>query len=144
VKTGVHVVERPRLDALRRKGLRLPSEATGVIDLLRLVRGDGEPPAAEVPIVVQGLDALLRCSAAEERDAMSAHLRRLLHEGKGYFEWKRIPLVFAVDATLTGVLDADGPVLLRHNEALPLAPLLGARLEPVAGEEGWWWGPQLG
>ena len=136
VQQGIHLIERRALG-----GLKVPEPFLGVLDVVRTIEGRLPEPASDQPLGVIGLDRLLEVTG-DEAPAVMSHLRRSFHEGRSYFEWSRIPLVLLVEGEL-GPHHLGGPELHRGSAHWPLAPLVGKRLEPVDGNERWWWSPQI-
>ena len=143
MKTGVHVVERGRLTALAEHGIEVPRPWWGVLDVLRMLEGHRPEPPPGRPLVVTGVDALLR--AAGEAGPVLRALRTGLAEGRRYFAWKEIPLVVLLDGEVEDPRDGTGLALRADGRRWPLAPLLGTPQQPARpGTDGWWWAPQLG
>lgn len=144
MQEGVHVVRLEALAGLGQRGVELPSPWLGVLDLLRAIEGLHPEPTAGHALGVVGLERLLE-AARGDRDGVVQRVRLGLHQGKRYFAWKRIPLVFLVRCGLEAESDGRGPFLVLGTERVDLAPLLGGGLAPVPGSDGaWWWGAQLG
>lgn len=143
MKTGIHIIQRRMLPRLEPRGVEVPAPHLGVLDLARAIEGLLPEPPPQRPLGIIGLDALMRIES-EEAGAILRRLRRSLHDGKGYFEWKQIPLVFLTRGELTGEHEDAGPALALGDRAAPLAPLFGSRLRPVPDTHGWWWAAQPG
>ncbi len=140
IDSGVHLVEAGAVAALEQA---LPVPWWGVVELARAVEGTHPEPPPGQPLVVTGL---VRCLAASEgAERVGNALRGYVMAGRGYFEWKRIPLVFVTLAALEGAHEEGGPTALSGGKRVPLAPFFGRSLRPkVAGVSSWWWAPQLG
>jgi hypothetical protein len=141
MQLGIHLIERGALAALATKGVEVPEPWIGVIDLARTIEGLLPEPVSRRPLGVVGLDRLLE-AAGDEAPAVMSLLRRSFHDGRSYFEWSRIPLVVLVAGRL-GPHHDGGPELTLGAKRWPLAPIVGKRLEPVAGDDRWWWAPQI-
>lgn len=142
MSAAVYIVPRTELDALARTGVTV-SDHVGMLDFVRLVAGNGDPPTAEQPVAVHGLDTVLAATDPRDRHRVSASLRRAILAGKAYFEWKQIPLVFVVDGRLDGTLDGGGLTVHTPAGRVSVAEVLGRGYAPTK-DHAWWWGPQLG
>lgn len=144
MQNGVHIIRRSRLDQLAERGADVPGPWVGVLDLARMVEGHIDEPEPRRPLGIVGLEALLRASDEHADDIMRI-IRRQLHAGKHYFEWKKIPLVFLVDGELAGRHDAKGVMLEYGHDVWDLGPMLGKGMKAkIDDEPGWWWAPQVG
>jgi len=138
------MIRRSALERLRGKGVELPGPWVGLLDLGRMVEGLMEEPQPKQPLSVVGLDELLRVDA-ERVDGLMRRVRQSIHDGKGYFAWKEIPLVLLVHGRLEGLPgDEEGLKLHVGGEQVPLTPLVGRGLKPVGDDDAWWWAPQPG
>lgn len=136
MQTGLHIIERTRWEG------RAPGEGRGVVDFCRMVGGFDEEPTEDDPVVVVGLESFLAAGAGELADRV-APLRRAIHRGKHYFEWKALPVVFLVRGSLVGH-EGKSPVLTWREEDWDLEPLFGGGLQPSEqGEIDWWYSPQF-
>ena len=144
LQTGLHLVLRAALPTLAERGLRVPEPWIGVVDLARMVEGRlSEPPSGQ-PLGIVGLDALVQASGDGLHGTLAV-IRRGVHDGKRYFDWKQIPLVFLVEGTLEVDPEAGGPVLRHGRERFPLYALFGRSIAPLSADDAtWWWTPQLG
>jgi hypothetical protein len=144
VLTGVHVIERARLRELEPLSESEAMPFVGVLDLARMVEGLVAEPEPGRPLGVVGLELALEAAGSGSQE-LAAALRGIIMAGKSYFEWKRIALVFAIDAPLEGALETSGPVVALPRGRMPLWPFFGKTLAPrIEGESHWWWSPQLG
>jgi hypothetical protein len=143
VKTGIHIIQRSLLPRLEPKGVHVPTPYVGVLDLARTINGLLPEPTAYAPVGIVGVDALMRMEDGEV-DAIGRRLRRVLHEGMSYFEWKQIPLVFLTRGALSGQDSDRGPELDVGGRRVSLSPLFGSRLQYIPDSQGWWWAPQPG
>ena len=143
VRAGVHVVAEGATAGLAAHGLDVRRPTWGVLDVLRMLDGHRPEPSAGKPLFVGGLDALARASS--DSGPLLRAARSGLLEGREYFAWKQIPLVFVVAGEVVDRRDGSGLLLDDGRDLIELAPLLGAKLEPAKpGVAGWWWAPQLG
>lgn len=133
IPVGVHLIYSGALPALAHTGVSLPRPALGVIDLLRALEGRLPEPPARSPLVVGGLEALLRATP-EPAPALQV-IRAALVEARAWFSWRQVPLVFLVD------IPPIGPAHALTLDGHPLVLLLGSRLQQRA--EGWWASTQL-
>ena len=142
MQPGMHLIERRKLAELERHGVALPSPWTGLLDALRVVEGmEPEPPDGQ-PFVLAGLTDLLR-QAPDASDTLLRVVRGTLGEGRGYFSWKKLPVVLVVDGRVDDPGDDSGLWLELDDARRSLAPLLGTRLKAARpGATGWWWSPQ--
>lgn len=144
MNTGLHVIDAHHVPALYRHGLALPEPWLGVLDLMRMIEGHAPEPELDQPLVVVGLDALVRAVAAAPTRPLQV-LREGLASARGYFMAKAIPLVFLSDAELVDPRDGTGLRMVIAPREVALAPLFGTRIEPLNDTiAGWWWSAQIG
>lgn len=135
MQTGVHVVEYDRWTG------RDPADGYGVVDFCRTVAGTGDEPEGDRPIVVTGLVDLLE-PGGDVADRLQP-VRRALHRGKHYFEWRDLPVVFLVRGTLSGRSN-EAPALEIGEATWSLDSLFGTGLEPLEEDDtDWWYAPQF-
>jgi len=114
-----------------------------MLDAVRAVEGLDREPAPDRPLVLTGLATLL-CEAHGDGSELMRVVRSSLGEGRAYFSWKNIPLVFVVGGHLEDPGDGSGLVLEADERRWSLAPLLGTSWNPAhPNAAGWWWSPQL-
>jgi hypothetical protein len=142
MQMAIHVIERDQLNDLRDVGAGVPAEPwPGPVDIGRVIEGHSSEPNAGEPLVVGALTQLLQAGTSHAEELMRT-IRRSLHDGRSYFEWKDIPVVFVVE----GHLELhDGELRLEHeNELWDLTPLFGRGMkQKLDGEAGWYWSPQI-
>ena len=144
MQNGVHIIQRTHLKRLAERGADVPRPWVSILDLARMVEGHINEPAPKQALGIVGLEALL-FAGDEDADNIMRTLRRELHAGKHYFEWKKIPLVFLVDGVLADHHEGNGIVLEYGKNEWELAPMLGKGLKAKFDDEtGWWWAPQVG
>lgn len=137
-------MERLALPELVSRGASIPTQRVGLLDLCRMIEGHLPEPSPRQPLGVVGLDALLMADEAQAR-ALLQPVRRVLLEGKRYFHWKQIPLVFLVEGTLDGAPGLDGLSLTVAGHKHDLTFFLGNHLKPTLPDsKAWWWSPQVG
>lgn len=143
LELGLHLV---RGEALGEAGLRVPEPWIGVLDLCRMVEGHLPEPPERTPLGVCGLSELCRAAGPEALHGALAVVRGAVHDGRSYFDWKKIPLVFVLrGASLEHDPEAGGVVLGVAGGRFSLVPLFGRGLSPARpGQSDWWWSPQLG
>lgn len=143
MQLGLHLIVRKDLGRLAEQGAEVSAPYLGVVDLVRAVEGNLPEPPPSMPLGLVGLDALCLASGSGAHEALAV-IRRGVHDGKRYFDWKQIPLVFLVE----GELDHDprgGAMLRSDGERFSLHPLLGRGIKPLHRDQlNWWWTPQLG
>lgn len=149
MRLGAHVMRLGALAELTARGAlpALPEPFLGVVDFMRALEGLGPEPAEATPLGIVGLDALLAAAALAGPDQAERALRGLrgaLHEARGYFEWRRIPLVLLVRGALEARSDGGATLALASGPGISLDPLLGRGIKPMSGSRDWWWAPQLG
>jgi hypothetical protein len=144
LQSGLHVIERRRLNTIARDGVDLPEPWMGVLDVLRMIDGHLAEPPEHRPLGVHGLDALVAAAPGDAHGVLSA-LRLGFVEGRRYFAWKEIPVVLLVDGGIDDPRDGTGLHLTVEGRRVSLAPFLGTRFQPPRpSANGWWWSPQIG
>lgn len=144
MQEGLHVAEKQAFSTLSARGLVLPGRMLGVLDVCRMIEGQLPEPPPRQPLGIVGLEALLLADVKQARTVLLP-VRRALLEGKRYFHWKQIPLVFVVDGTLEGTPGLTGLQLRLGEQTIGLSFLLGSQLKPTLPDsKAWWWSPQVG
>lgn len=144
MQLGMHVIERARLAKLAAHGVDLAEPWMGILDVLRMVEGHLPEPPEGRPLVLTGLDALVRAVPGEATAVLQA-IRTGLVEARRYFTWKQMPVVLLLDSSVDDPADGGGLILAHGPRRWPLAPLLGTRLSAARPDvAGWWWAPQIG
>lgn len=143
MKLGFHLIQLDRLTEYLNTGEYAPASRAGVLDLSRIIQGLlHEPPPAQ-PLHIFGLERLLS-SSGEQTPQLLNTLRTSIVEGKYYFEWKEIPLVFLVNGTLQAQDELAAPTLKYEEHRWDLSPLFGRYLSPkLKDDHTWWWSPTL-
>lgn len=153
MQSGVHLMTVEAGPAIAATGITLVEPHLGIIDLCRMIEGLLPEPPARQPLAISGLDSLLLAADGDPREgeprALLQPVRHCLMQGRRYFHWKQIPLIFWVEGTLEGTAGGtpglDALALVAGGRRIELGFLLGSQLKPMLpGQTGWWWSPQLG
>lgn len=144
MQLGMHVIERAALSKLATHGVEASEPGMGILDALRMVEGHLPEPPEGRPLVLVGLDALVRAVPGEATAVLQA-VRTGLVEARRYFAWKQIPLVLLLDGRVEDLADGSGLHLWHGPRRWSLAPLLGTRFAAARPDaRGWWWATQIG